>query len=147
MKTLVNCKPSEFLRQTNKIKKSVEKWLTLTDVINLRKRAPKNIPPTLPKGATKEDVKARMDEVNKAFQEQSLKNMSDMLDAMLDKYPDETLEVIALCCFIEPEEIDNYKVADILQAISELIADEAVLGFFTSLARLGVTDTPNVFQE
>ena len=143
MKTLVNCKPSEFLRQTNKIKKAVEKWLTLTDVINIRKKMPKSLPPALEKGATKEEVMARTDAVNKAFQEQALKNISAMLDAMLDKYPDETLEVIALCCFIEPEEVDNYKVADILQAISELMADEAVLGFFTSLAKLGVPATPN----
>jgi hypothetical protein len=44
MKNLANCKPSEFLSQTNKIRKSVEKWLKLTDIINIRKRIPVGMP-------------------------------------------------------------------------------------------------------
>lgn len=37
MKNLANCTPSEFLKQTNKIKKSVEKWLKATDIMEIRK--------------------------------------------------------------------------------------------------------------
>jgi hypothetical protein len=40
MKNLANCKPSEFLKQTNRIRKSVSKWLTDTDIANIRKRMP-----------------------------------------------------------------------------------------------------------
>ena len=38
LKTLATCNPYEFLAQTNRIKESVEKWLTVTDVLNIRKR-------------------------------------------------------------------------------------------------------------
>ena len=41
VKTLANCTDVEFLRQTNKIRKAVEKWLTDTDIANIRKRMPK----------------------------------------------------------------------------------------------------------
>lgn len=34
MKNLSNCKPSEFLRQTARIRKSVAKWLEVTDLID-----------------------------------------------------------------------------------------------------------------
>ena len=40
MKNLANCKPSEFLKQTYKIKKSVEKWIKDVDLMNIRKNMP-----------------------------------------------------------------------------------------------------------
>ena len=39
-KTLLTCSTREFLVQTNKIKKTVEKWATLTDIKNIIKRKP-----------------------------------------------------------------------------------------------------------
>ena len=56
LKTLVNCKPSEFLKQTNRIKKSAEKWLTDTDILNIRKRLPAL--EIIPETATPEERKA-----------------------------------------------------------------------------------------
>ena len=44
MKNLANCTPREFLKQTYRIKKSVEKWLELTDLLNMRKNMPTLIP-------------------------------------------------------------------------------------------------------
>jgi len=126
-KTLATCKPSEFLRQTNKIRKSVEKWLTATDILNLRKKTPKVA------------ADASQDERESATAEQVKTNLSAMLDSILDKHPDETLELLALMCFVDPAEVDDYPMAEYLRAFSELIADEAVLGFFTSLVRLART--------
>ena len=40
MKNLANCKPSEFLRQTNKIRRAAEKWLKITDIMEIRKTLP-----------------------------------------------------------------------------------------------------------
>ena len=40
MKHLANCDPVEFLVQTNKIRKAVSKWLTLTKVLEIRKTLP-----------------------------------------------------------------------------------------------------------
>lgn len=125
MKNLANCKPSEFLVQTNKIRKSVNKWLTDTDIMNIRKRMPK-----LSANASQADK-------DEALRAQAKENWNAILDAMLDEYPDETLEVLALICFVKPEEFDNHTVSEYLSSINEMINDEAVVVFFTSLAKLG----------
>lgn len=139
MKTLANCKPSEFLKQTNRIKKATEKWLKLTDIMNIRRNAPE-----LKEAPLDADVETKakiFTENKKLIAEQSLKNLSLILDAMLDKYPDETLELLALICFVDPEHVDDHKMSEYLEAITEMLNDEAVLGFFTSLARWGLTNT------
>jgi hypothetical protein len=125
MKNLANCKPSEFLVQTNKIRKSVERWLTATDIQEIRKRVPKY------------DDKMSADERIKVRNEQMRANLSAIFDAILEEHPAETLELMALMCFIEPEKADDYPMSAYLQSIGELIADESVLSFFTSLASLG----------
>ena len=121
MKNLANCKPSEFLKQTNKIRKAVSKWLTDTDVMNIRKRMP-----TMPEGATDEEKK-------RALERQATENFQAIMDAILDEHPDETLELLALLCFVEPEKVDDYEITEYMDSISELLSNESVLGFFTSL--------------
>ena len=144
LKTLATCKPSEFLRQTNRIKKSVEKWLTDTDILNIRKRLP--VLEMMPQDASPEE-RQRIFNHNKALAaEQAKKNLSDMLDAILEKHPDETLELLALCCFVEPYDADNYTVREYLTAFNSLINDEAVIDFFTSLASLGQRNTSNASE-
>lgn len=125
MKNLANCKPSEFLKQTNLVRKSVEKWITITDVLNIRKRLPE-----LPDDATEE-------EKDKLLFEQAKKNTSAMLDAILDEHPDETLELLALLCFVEPSHVDDYPITDYMDSIKELISNKSVFDFFSSLAKLG----------
>lgn len=130
MKNLATCKPSEFLKQTNRVKKAAQKWLAATDIMNIRSEMP-----TFPEGMSDE-------ERQELIQEQATKNFSRMLDSILEEHPEETLELLALCCFVEPENVDDYKVSDYIKAITELINDKAVLGFFTSLTRLGQRNTP-----
>ena len=125
MKNLANCKPSEFLKQCNRVRKSVEKWLTDTEIMEIRKRLP-DIP-----------VTATPDERKAANLEQARKNINAMLDSILEKHPDETLELLALCCFIEPANVDDYPITDYIDAFAEMIGNEAVLRFFTSLVKLG----------
>lgn len=138
MKTLATCKPSEFLKQTNLIRKSVEKWLTDTDIINIRKRMP--ILEVAPANADDDEKEMILASNKKKRDEQVKKNLSAILDAIMEDHPDETLEILALCCFIDPENADEYPVRDYLLAINELLSDEAVIGFFGSLARLGQTN-------
>lgn len=135
MKNLANCKPSEFLKQTNKIRKSVEKWLTITDIMNIRKRMPENMP-EMNKDMSMEEGKVVLEKRQEMMAEQSRRNLNAMLDAMLDEHPDETLEILGLCCFVEPEEIDNHTVSEYLLSINELLSDEAVRDFFTLLMSL-----------
>lgn len=137
MKTLANCKPSEFLKQTNRIRKAVSKWLTDTDIISIRQRIPKY--ETVPQSASEDEKKEVIKKNTALLREQQRQNLKAIFDAMLDDHPDETLEVIALCCFIEPKDIDNHSIGELLQAVSSLISDEDVISFFTSLAQLAQT--------
>ena len=141
LKTLATCKPSEFLKQTNRTKKSVEKWLTDTDILNIRKRMP--VLEMVPKDGTEEERRAVFDRNKKLTEEQAKKNLSAMLDAILEDHPEETLELLGLCCFIEPENVDDHSVSEYLTALNSLINDRAVIDFFTSLASLGQTITSN----
>lgn len=129
MKTLATCSPVEFLVQTNKIRRSVESWLTLTKVMEIRKRLP-----DLPQGAKPEDVK-------KALQEQAKKNFSAILDSVLEEHPQETAELLGMLCFIEPDDLENHSMREIISSVNELIASPEVLSFFTSLMQLVRTVT------
>ena len=125
MKTLANCTPREFLVQTSKIRKSVEKWLTLTKILEIRKNQP-------------EVEAAASEEVRKAALEKQVRlNLSSMLDAILDEYPEETAELLGLLCFIEPEDLDNHSMIELLANVTEILNSEEVLSFFISLAQLG----------
>lgn len=137
LKSLHTCKPSEFLKQTGRIKKSVEKWLTDTDIINIRKRLPEF--ETLPAAASAEERAEVIKRNAEAKRKQARVNLSAILDAMLIEHPEETLEILALCCFVEPENVDDYEMREYIEAFNGLINDEAVIGFFTSLAQLGQT--------
>ena len=129
MKTLATCTPREFMRQTAKIRHVVADWMDMTKILEIRKEKP-----DFPKDATFEERQA-------ILQSQIQKNLSKMLDAILDEHPDETLDLLALMCFIEPEDVDKYTVEYFLDAISELISNKAVIRFFTSLVQLGQTNT------
>ena len=134
MKTLANCKPSEFLVQTNKIRKSVSRWLTDTDIMNIRRRMPEF--ETVKETATNEEKIAVIQRNAEKQRKQSMENGNAVLEAILETHPEETLEVLALLCFVDPAHVDDYPMTDYLNAFTELISNEAVVGFFTSLAQL-----------
>lgn len=134
MKNLANCTPKEFLVQTNKIRKAVSKWLTLTDIMNLREETPKFEP--LPKGATPEEIDAHLKEYKKLVSESSRRSINNILDAVMDDHPDETIELLALVCFVDPKDVNNYSITEYIQTINELLSNDVVIDFFTSLARL-----------
>jgi hypothetical protein len=98
----------------------------------------------VPISATEEERKA-IDERNKKLtSEQVKKNLSAILDAILEEHPEETMEILGLCCFVEPDHVDDYKVVDYLTALNSLISDKVVLDFFTSLASLGQMNISDV---
>jgi hypothetical protein len=135
MKNLANCKPSEFLKQTNRIRKSVERWLKLTDVMSIRKRMPEGMP-EVEAGMSQDEVEAVQKKRQTMMADQSQRNLSAIFDAVLDAHPDETLEVLGLCCFVEPDHVDDHTVSEYLESLNELIQDENVRGFFTFLMSL-----------
>lgn len=141
IKTLATCDEIEFLRQTNKIRKAVQNWLTVTEIQKLRSRLPEL--EIAPKDATKEQreaIAAKNDELTK---KQALENLDAMLDAMLEDHPEETAEIMKLCCFVDPADKTSHHISFYMQAFTEMLQDEAVIGFFISLVnvakRLGLT--------
>ena len=141
MKNLANCTPREFLKQTYRIKKSAEKWLELTDILNIRKNMPTLIPVKNLEGEAREKAQA---ENKKLLSKQITKNLMDIMDKILDEHADETIEILSLCCFVEPEDADNHTMSEYLASLGELLADEGVMSFFTSLAQLEQRDTKTV---
>lgn len=129
LKTIATCSPKEFLVQTNKIRKSVSKWLSLTKILEIRKNVPK-----FAENATEEERR-------KAVSAQMQRNLSEMLDKALEEYPDETAELLGLVCFVDPEDLENHSMLEILGTVGELLENPEVIGFFTSLAKLGQKNT------
>ena len=129
MKTLASCTPREFLVQTNRIRKRAADWLTLTKILEIRKRAP----------VFTEDMTD--DDKRKAAREKAKENILEMLDIAMGEHPDETAELLGLLCFIEPEDLNNHKMIEFLAPINELISNQEVLDFFISLARLDQINT------
>lgn len=138
MKNLANCKPSEFLAQTFKIKNSLQEWLDVTKLMEIRKNKPQGLI-TLD-GLSGEERENAIKENKKKAQEQLKKNLADILDKMLNENAEKTLEVLALCCFVDPADVDNYPMSDYLDSLGELISDKGVLNFFSSLVQLGQTN-------
>lgn len=128
MKTLANCSPREFLAQTNKIRKLAADWIEKTRILEIRKQMP----------AITDEM--TVEEIQEAARQQAKANIMKMLDAMLDEYPNETADLLGLVCFIDPEDLDNYQMVDILKAATELISSQDVIDFFISLVRLGLMD-------
>lgn len=126
MKNLANCTPEEFLLQTNKIRKSLESWLTLTEIQKIRQRQP-----VFSEGMTPEERK-------EAKNKQARENFDAMLDSALEKHPKETMDLLALMCFVEPKNVNKHKMSEYLGAYSEILSDENVLSFFTSLLKLAL---------
>ena len=135
-KNLANCTPKEFLVQTNRIRKSVEKWLKDTDILNIRKNVPKL---DIPDDASPDEISKIMDDHKQELREAGKRNFSRILDAILEEHPDETLELLALICFVEPSHVNDYKITEYLDNIMQILNDDTVLSFFTSLTRLGRT--------
>lgn len=140
MKHLANCSGEEFLRQTNKIRKAAAEWLKETKILEIRKNQPK-IKPITP---DMDDVKAAKikAENDLKLREQVHKNISDMLDAALEVNAKKTFELLAMLCFVEPKDADTHKPTEYIKAFGEMIADEDILDFFTSLMRL---ENKNIF--
>ena len=134
MKNLATCKPSEFVAQTAKIKNAVADWVEVVDIMSIRATQPQYI--TLPSGATAEE-RAEVIKKNAEIQKkQTMDNLSLILDNMLAKHPQETLNVLALCCFVEPEHVDDYSMDEYMDCIMEMLTNKSVLNFFSLLAHL-----------
>ena len=145
MKNLANCTPREFLAQTFKLKKCVKEWLDETKILEIRKTKPDNLIKL--DGLSGDDRIKAINENKKLVSEQAKKNLWDILDKMLDENAEKTLEVLALCCFVDPEKVDEHPMSEYLESLGELMSDQGVISFFTSLAQLAQTNIGIVSKQ
>lgn len=130
VKTLANCTPVEFLRQTNKIKYAVENYLKLTGAKEILRRRPT---------FSGSETAAEKAEITK---HQWKDNMNTLTDTVLDTYAEQTAELIGLMCFMDKEQISNTQMINLLYPLLELIQNKQVMSFFQALVSLGQTNTP-----
>lgn len=145
MKTLANCTPREFLKQTNRIRIAAQKWITATKILEIRKRMPEVPAPTESKD--KAELQKAIEERKEAFANQMRENLFAMLEAMFETNAEETLELLALCCFVEPENVDDHTMSEYLVCMGELISDAGVISFFDSLVKLGALSMGNIATQ
>lgn len=133
MKNLATCKPSEFVAQTVKIKNVASKWLEVTEILKIRSTKPKliAIPSDVSASEKAEIEKENADIVRK----QALENISVMFDKCFAEHPKETLEVLALSCFVEPENVDDYTMDEYFCCLEEMAQAKSVVNFFSLLAQ------------
>lgn len=129
MKTLANCTPVEFLRQTNKIRHSVEDLLLDSGVQEIRKRMPE-----LTGKETQEERKRLMNN-------QAKKNMGAILDALMEKNAEQTANVLGMMCFLEPEEMEKTTVSEIMTPVLELLNSKPVMDFLLLSMKSAPTNT------
>lgn len=145
MNNLAKCKPSEFMRQTLRIRKAVANWLDLTNITKIRKKVPALKPIT--KDMDDATLAAVQEENRKLLSEQADKNFSAILDSILEDHPDETIELMALLCFVEPADVDDYTMEEYLESLTEMMSNKAVIGFFTSLLQLEQMSTSRALKR
>lgn len=134
IKTLANCTPEEFMVQGWKIAESVQNWLTITKIMEIRRRLPEfeKIPPSASKEERKE-INRHNDELR---EEQAKKNLFEILKSCMKEHPKETAEILKLLCFEEPGD-EGHPMFYYIGAFNQIISNEEVINFFLSLVHLG----------
>ena len=136
-KNLANCTPDEFLDQTYLIMNAAEKFMKVNDILGIRSRKVEGLQ-EIPTDNEEEADRVRRENAKK-ITAQRMKNVKDLLTSMMHTHKSETLELLALCCFIAPEDVNNYTMPFFLRNVGEMISDQDVLAFFTSLGMLEQT--------
>lgn len=135
LKNLATCKPTEFVKQTVRIKKSVEKWLKATDIMNIMQKKPEKLE-KLTDDMNTNERQAAFDRNKEISDKLAKEKISKAFDALFEQNPAETLEILALSCFVEPEEVDTHTIDEYFSAWNEMLNNSSVLSFFISFIRL-----------
>ena len=127
MKTIAALKGADFLRACNKARYAAQELFAETKVMEIRKHMP-----VITEGMTEEQCKAAVDA-------QTKKNISDMLDRLLEEKPEETYKFLeSVILHEEGEELDGI---DLMCAAMELVSDPKVVDFLSRLTRLVLPNT------
>lgn len=136
MKSLATCNPSEFFKQTILLSNKIAKWFNDSKIFEIRAKTPKYItasPDSTPE--ERADIIRKNAEIEK---KQALENFIELINNMFDANAKETLEILALCCFVEPEHVNDYPMTEYLGCIMDMFEDENVSRFFSFAAQIKV---------
>jgi hypothetical protein len=128
MRTIANLNGPEFLRAINRTRHAVEKLLSVTGVLKIRKNIPK---------FTGNETPEERRELERA---QVKQNLNDMLDNLLETHPEETYECIMALCVRDEGEPEPDGIELVMAAFS-LISDKRVLDFLLQLGKSGLFGT------
>lgn len=128
MRTIANLNGVEFLRAINRTRKAVEKLLSTTGVLKIRKNVP---------NFTGNETPEERAEIERA---QVKKNLNDMLDSLLETHPEETYECIMALCVRDEGEPEPDGIELVMAAFS-LIGDKRVVDFLLQLGKSGLFNT------
>lgn len=134
-KNLANCTPLEFMQQAYRIKHAAEKWIKSTNILDIRKRKIDGFE-TIPPDASDDLAQQIRDRNKKRVSEQLMKNASEVFESIFKDHQAETLELLALVCFVEPEHVNDHKFSWYAANIGDILSDSDTLDFFTSLVQL-----------
>ena len=145
MKNLANCKPTEFFKQTVKIKKAVEVWIKDVELSEIRATKPKVR--IIPSNVSDTEKMELIAENRAIIKEHTAKMMSRLFDNAFEKNADKTLELLALVCFIEPDDVDNHTVSEYLEAFTEMMNEKSVIDFFSLFLQWGQMNISGVAKQ
>ena len=128
MRTIANLSGVEFLRAINRTRHAVEKLMKKTDVLTIWRKNPTF--------TGKETPEERHEKQRKQLKQ----NLNDMLDALLEKHPEETYECIMALCVRDEGEPEPDGI-ELVMAAFNLISDKRVLDFLLQLGRSGLIAT------
>lgn len=125
MRTIANLNGVEFLRAINRTRHAAEKLMKVTNVLDIWKKRPV---------FNGDETPEQMLEMER---KQIKKNLNDVLDSLLETYPEETYECIMALCVRDEGEPEPDGIELVMSAFS-LIADRRVLDFLLQLGKSGL---------
>ena len=128
MRTIANLTGPEFLRAINRTRHAVEKLMAETGVLKIRKHMPQ---------FTGNETPEERKELERA---QAKKNISDMLDSLLETHPEATYECLMALCVRDEGEPEPDGI-ELMMAAFSLISDKRVLDFLLQLGKSGLLGT------
>ena len=126
LKTLANCKATEFAVQVNKIRHEIARFYEEIGIKELKAKFA-----ALAEKSTNDEETA---EIRRKY-------LSELLDSALEVNAEATVAVVGLAAFKTREEAMEMTSGELLEIFSQLIGCKPVIDFFVNAAKSGLFDT------
>lgn len=137
MKTIASLNGVEFLKAVNRSRHAAEKFIKTTGVVGIWKKMPAHIPEK-PTEDMDDETKERIEQQRiAAVKAQMKRNLSEILDTVLDTHAEETMKFIMALCVVEDGAPEPDGI-ELMMAALDIISDDRVLDFFGKLMKSGL---------